>query len=207
MRYFESHNFLGTPVDGYQADVCIVTGKTAEALARVQSDLRPFGFSLKIYDSYRPQQAVDHFVRWAGDFGDTLTKREFYPTLEKQVLLEEIYIATRSSHTRGSAVDLTIVPVPVPAQSKYSVDEQCECFKPEGERFRDNSIDMGTGFDCFHELSHTANPALTGQQRSNRLLLKTVMEKHGFRNYAKEWWHFNLIDEPYPETYFNFPVQ
>ncbi len=207
IRYFGEFNFLGTAVDGYHAPVGIISGVAADALAEVQAELNQFGLSLKIYDAYRPQQAVDHFVRWAVDFGDTLTKREFYPTLEKPVLLEEVYIATRSSHTRGSAVDLTIVPLPIPEQKKFEIENQCDCTKGNRYRLLDNSIDMGSGFDCFHEMSHTARPQLTETQRKNRLLLKSIMEKHGFRNYSKEWWHFNFIAEPFPETYFNFPVE
>lgn len=207
IRYHSEYNFLGTQVDGYQAPVGIITKQAAEALAEVQAELNQFGMSLKIYDAYRPQQAVDHFVRWAADFGDTLTKLEFYPTLDKPILLEEVYIATRSSHTRGSAVDLTIVPLPVPEQKEFDITNQCDCSRGNRNRLLDNSIDMGSGFDCFHELSHTAQPRLTKEQRINRLLLKSIMEKHGFRNYSKEWWHFNLIEEPFPETYFNFPIK
>ncbi|MFH1851512.1 MAG: M15 family metallopeptidase [Candidatus Neomarinimicrobiota bacterium] len=207
IRYSGNHNFLGTRVDGYDAPVGIVTEKAALALAEVQQDLKAFGFGLKLYDAYRPQRAVDHFVRWATDFGDTLTKKEFYPTLAKPVLLEEVYIATRSSHTRGSAVDLTIVPLPVPYQPPFEIDRQCDCSRGSATGFRDNSIDMGSGFDCFHEISHTANPNLTEQQRTNRLLLKSIMEKYGFKNYAKEWWHFNYRDEPFPDTYFDFIIE
>ena len=207
IRYHSEYNFLGTQVDGYKVPVGIITKQGAEALAQVQAELSQFGMSLKIYDAYRPQQAVDHFIRWVADFGDTLTKREFYPTLEKPVLLEEVYIATRSSHTRGSAVDLTIVPLPVPEQKEFDITNQCDCSRGNRNPSLDNSIDMGSGFDCFHELSHTAQPRLTEEQRINRLLLKSIMEKHGFRNYSKEWWHFNLIVEPFPETYFNFPIK
>ncbi len=207
IRYYSNFNFLGTRVDGYNAPVAIMTEKATLALAEVHKELNAFGFGLKIYDAYRPQQAVDHFVRWAADYADTLTKTEFYPILEKPVLLEEVYIATRSSHTRGSAVDLTIIPLPAPAQGEFDIADQCDCSKGQGYGNKDNSIDMGSGFDCFHDISHTANPNLTDQQRANRLLLKTIMEKHGFRNYSKEWWHYNYKDEPFPNTYFNFPVE
>lgn len=207
IRYCSNNNFLGVRVDGYNAPVGIVTEKAALALVEVQTELKSFGFGLKLYDAYRPQQAVDHFVRWAADFGDTLTKREFYPTLEKPVLLEEVYIATRSSHTRGSAVDLTIIALPPAQQPVFDIAAQCDCSQGSTAGERDNSIDMGSGFDCFHEISHTANPDLTEQQRANRLLLKSIMEKYGFKNYAKEWWHFNYKDEPFPDTYFNFPVE
>ena len=118
------------------------------------------------------------------------------------------FIASRSGHSRGSTVDLTIVPVPVPEQDSYTEGTPlCECFAPEDKRFRDNSFDMGTGFDCFHPLSWTANERLDPQQRANRLLLKTLMERHGFRNYKKEWWHYTLRKEPFPKTYFDFIVK
>lgn len=208
IRYFGEHNFLGTRVEGYLAPKCILTRQAAGALAGVQKDLAPFSMTLKIYDCYRPQQAVDHFVRWARDINDTKTKKEFYPTVDKRNLFRDGYIAERSSHSRGSTVDLTIVPLSAPIQPPYTEGQSLtECYLPAGVRFADNSLDMGTGFDCFHELSHPENKNLGPQQRSYRLLLKTLMEKHGFRNYDKEWWHFTLVNEPYPETYFNFPVK
>ena len=208
IRYFGEHNFLGTKVDGYLAPRCFLTKPAAQALAAVQNYLRPFSLSLKIYDCYRPQQAVDHFVRWAKDIDDTKTKKEFYPTVDKRHLFRDGYIDSRSGHSRGSTVDLTIVPLPVPLQPAYIKGEPLrDCTLPAGERFADNSIDMRTGFDCFDELSHPENPRVGLPQRINRLLLKTLMEKHGFRNYDKEWWHFTLNNEPYPNTYFNFPVK
>jgi D-alanyl-D-alanine dipeptidase len=208
IRYFGDHNFLGTRVDGYLAPKCLITKPAARALSRVQKDLAPFGLGLKIYDCYRPQQAVDHFVRWAKDIGDTKTKKEFYPAVDKQHLFRDGYIDSRSGHSRGSTVDLTIVPVPFPAQPAYTAGQPlAECTLPSGERFADNSIDMRTGFDCFDEMSHPANQRVALPQRLNRLLLKTLMEKHGFRYYDKEWWHFTLVNEPYPDTYFNFPVK
>ena len=208
IRYFSDHNFVGARVDGYLAPKCLLTRPAALALAKVQKDLAPFAMTLKIYDCYRPQQAVDHFVRWAKDIEDTKTKKEFYPTIDKQHLFRDGYIDSRSGHSRGSTVDLTIVPLPVPLQPAYvSGQPLAECTKPAPVRFADNSLDMGTGFDCFHERSHTANPNIGPRQRISRLLLKTLMEKHGFRHYDKEWWHFTLVNEPYPDTYFNFPVK
>ena len=208
IRYYGPHNFVGQRIDGYNAPKCLLTQKAAQALARVQEDLEEFSFSLKIYDCYRPQRAVNHFVRWAKDTGDTRTKKEFYPTVEKKNLFKDGYIAARSGHSRGSTVDLTIVPVPVPRQDGYRPGQELfACFLPEGKRFRDNSIDMGTGFDCFHALSHTANHDIDVKQRANRLLLKTLMEKHGFINYEKEWWHFSLKEEPYRDTYFDFAIE
>lgn len=166
------------------------------------------GLSLKIYDAYRPQRAVDHFVRWAKDLSDTLMKAAFYPDVEKSRLFAEGYIASRSGHSRGSTVDITIVPLPASPPSAYSPgDSLCDCRAQLSRRFPDNSLDMGTAWDCFDPLSHTANPEIGGQQRANRLLLKTLMEKHGFRNYEKEWWHFTLVNEPFPDTYFDFVVE
>lgn len=208
IRYYGEHNFLGTRVDGYLAPKCILTRAAAQALAGVQNDLRPFSLSLKIYDCFRPQRAVDHFVRWAKDVDDTKTKQEFYPAVDKRNLFRDGFIASRSGHSRGSTVDLTIVPVPVPPQPVFVLGQPLvACTLPVGKRFPDNSIDMGTGFDCFDELSHPANPKMGLRQRLNRLLLRTLMEKHGFRPYDKEWWHFTLANEPYPDTYFNFPVK
>lgn len=208
LRYATSYNFVGKPIDGYRAPVCYVTRSTAEALREVQKELAPMGLSLKIYDAYRPQRAVDHFVRWAKDLSDTLMKAAFYPDVEKSRLFAEGYIASRSGHSRGSTVDITIVPLPASPPSAYSPgDSLCDCRAQLSRRFPDNSLDMGTAWDCFDPLSHTANPEIGGQQRANRLLLKTLMEKHGFRNYEKEWWHFTLVNEPFPDTYFDFVVE
>ncbi len=209
IRYYSEHNFVGARVDGYEAPKCYLTLDAAKALAGVQMDLKPFGFGIKIYDCYRPQRAVDHFVRWAEDIQDTATKTEFYPTVHKKNLFRDGYIASRSSHSRGSTVDLSIVELPAADQPEFILGqtEQKECFLPADERFPDNSIDMGTGFDCFHELSHPENPDLESRQRMNRLLLKTIMEKHGFEYYDKEWWHFTLKNEPFPDRYFDFAVR
>ena len=177
-------------------------------MAEVQKELEPYSLSLKIYDCYRPQRAVNHFVRWATEIENTKTKKEFYPTIDKRNLFKDGYIDSKSGHSRGSTIDLTIVPSPAPAQAQYSPGQKLyECYLPAAKRFRDNSIDMGTGFDCFHELSHTANANIGHQQKINRLLLKSLMEKHGFRNYDKEWWHFTLKNEPYPDTYFDFMIE
>lgn len=208
IRYATHHNFVGVPVDGYQAPRCFLTKKAAYALAQVQEELKPLSLSIKIYDCYRPRRAVEHFVRWARDIGDTKTMKEFYPTVDKRNLFRDGYIAERSGHSRGSTVDLTVVPVPVPDQEPYIPGQPLfECYLPAGKRFKDNSLDMGTGFDCFHRFSHTANRDMGSQQRANRLLLKTLMEKNGFKNYELEWWHYTLKDEPFPDTYFDFIVQ
>ena len=164
-----------------------MTQETAQALKRIQSELSSFGLGLKIYDSYRPQRAVDHFVRWSKDTKDTEKKDEYYPHIEKESLFRDGYIASKSGHSRGSTVDLTIVSI----------------HQPDAGR----EIDMGSPFDFFDPKSWTKNPDISSHQRAGRLLLKTMMEKHGFLPYEKEWWHFTLGDEPYPNTYFDFPVE
>jgi zinc D-Ala-D-Ala dipeptidase len=207
IRYFDSHNFVGNKIEGYNAPKCFLTEKAAVALSKIQEELKGFSLSLKVYDCYRPQRAVNHFVRWAKDINDTKTKEEFYPTIDKKNLFKDGYIAAKSSHSRGSTVDLTIVPLPVPEEEVYIPGQKLKsCFVSVDKRFKDNSIDMGTGFDCFHELSHPENINIGLQQRINRLLLKTIMEKQGFKNYDKEWWHFTLKDEPVPNTYFDFII-
>jgi len=208
IRYYGPHNFVGERVEGYLAPKCFLTKEAAEALTSVQKELAPYFLSLKIYDCYRPQRAVNHFVRWAKEIENTKTMREFYPTIDKKNLFKDGYIDSKSGHSRGSTVDLTIVPSPTHAQQEYTPGQKLyECYLPEAQRFGDNSIDMGTGFDCFHELSHTANTNIGRQQKINRLLLKSLMEKHGFRNYDKEWWHYTLKNEPYPDTYFDFVIE
>ncbi|WP_028894177.1 M15 family metallopeptidase [Syntrophorhabdus aromaticivorans] len=208
IRYEGPHNFIGERVNGYDAPKCLLTKKAAEALKEVQKDLNNMGFSLKVYDCYRPQRAVNHFVRWAKDVSNTRTKGEFYPTIDKANLFRDGYIAEKSGHSRGSTVDLTIVPLPPGEQENYAPGQALRaCFLPSDKRFRDNSIDMGTGFDCFHELSCTKTGMVGIQQRINRMFLKTLMEKQGFINYDKEWWHYTLGEEPFPDTYFDFPVE
>lgn len=208
IRYYGPHNFIGERIEGYNAPACLLTREAAAALASVQKELEAHSLSLKVYDCYRPQRAVDHFVRWAQDINDTKTKKEFYPTIKKRALLRKLYIDTRSSHSRGSTVDITIVPLPAPEQPTYEPgDPLHECYLPVGKRFHDNSLDMGTGFDCFHTLSHTSNHKIGKKHMHNRLLLKRIMEKHGFKNYKKEWWHFTLRDEPFPKTYFDFTIE
>jgi len=187
LRYYTAHNFIGERIDGYVKPRGIVTSKAADALAKVQQELRPFGLSLKIFDAYRPQRAVDHFVRWAEDLTDTRMKAEYYPNTDKENLFRDEYIAARSSHTRGSTVDLTIVSM--------------------GKVTNESSLDMGSGYDFFGPESWPSYAHITAVQRANRLLLRSLMINNGFKPYPKEWWHFTLEDEPYPDTWFNFPVQ
>ncbi|MFI6209799.1 M15 family metallopeptidase [Streptomyces sp. NPDC051041] len=207
MRYFTRHNFVGERIDGYRQPLCLLTRPAAEALHRAQARLLRRGYTLKVYDCYRPQRAVDHFVRWARDLDDQTMKAEFYPDVDKTRLFADGYIAEKSGHSRGSTVDLTIVRLPAEPTRPYRPGEPLvPCFAAQGERFPDNSVDMGTGFDCFDPLSHTLDPRVQGEQRANRLLLKDTLEDLGFVNLAEEWWHYTYRPEPYPDTYFDFPV-
>lgn len=207
IRYTTNHNFLGRRVHGYREPLCIVTRPTADALAEVQETVLAQGYTLKVYDCFRPQTAVTDFVRWAERRHDDRMKPEFYPNVDKSRLFADGYIAERSGHSRGSTVDLTLVQLPAAEQPRWKPRMGLQpCFAPQAERFPDNSIDMGTGFDCFDTLSHTLDPRMTPTQHANRMLLLSAMEEAGFVNYENEWWHFTLADEPYPETYFDFPV-
>ncbi|MCH9732283.1 MAG: M15 family metallopeptidase, partial [Actinomycetia bacterium] len=201
IRYYTSHNFTGGPVDGYRSPMCILTREAAEALKRAQREFNAAGYSLKVYDCYRPQRAVDEFVAWAKDVKDLLMRAEFYPRVDKSNLFGDGYIAERSGHSRGSTADITLVKLPAASTPPYNPDEPLiDCAAPRQERFPDNSIDMGTGFDCFDTLAHTLDPRIQGEQLKNRLLLKKGLEKHGFVNYAKEWWHFTYQPQTYPDT-------
>lgn len=207
MRYRTHHNFVGDRVHGYRQGMCIVTRDTAEALKTAQRSFLKKGYSLKVYDCYRPQRAVDHFVEWAKDLDDERMKDEFYPRVEKDRLFEDGYIAEKSGHSRGSTVDLTLVRLPAQPTRPYRPGEPLvSCFAPKDVRFPDNSIDMGTGYDCFDTLSHTLDPRIKGKQRANRMLLKDTLENAGFTNLPEEWWHYTLTEETFPETYFDFPV-
>ena len=207
IRYTTSHNFVGERIDDYRAPLCLLTRPAAEALSRAQDVLRPQGLTLKVYDCYRPQGAVDHFVRWAEDLDDEQMKSEFYPRVEKSRLFEDGYIAAKSGHSRASTVDLTIQPLDArPGPTPHSPRPGGSCFGPVAERVPDASLDMGTAFDCFDVLSHTANPAVTGEARANRDLLVGVLGDEGFVNLPEEWWHFTHKPELFPTTFFDFPV-
>jgi D-alanyl-D-alanine dipeptidase len=207
MRYFTPHNFVGERIDGYQQPLCILTRPAAEALHKAQVKLLGEGYTLKVYDCYRPQRAVDHFVRWAEDLDDQAMKGEFYPDVDKTRLFEDGYIAEKSGHSRGSTMDLTLVKLPARPTRPYVPGEPLvPCHASRNERFPDNSVDMGTGFDCFDTLSHTLDPRIQGEQRANRLLLKSTLEGLGFVNLAEEWWHYTYKPELCPDTYFDFPV-
>ncbi|WP_254406530.1 M15 family metallopeptidase [Streptomyces sp. AC627_RSS907] len=207
MRYHTAHNFIGSKTAGYDEPLCVLTSAAARALARAQQKFLTQGYSLKVYDCYRPQRAVDQFVRWAEDLDDELMKDEFYPRVEKSDLFTDGYIAAKSGHSRGSTVDLTLVELPAATTRPYVPGEKLvPCYAPAEQRFPDNSIDMGTGFDCFDTLSHTLDPRVGEPQSTNRLRLRTALESVGFVNLAEEWWHFTLAAEPFPATYFDFPV-
>jgi D-alanyl-D-alanine dipeptidase len=184
LRYYTSNNFIGKPIDGYKNNCIIVSKETAKALKNVQESLLKQELSLKILDAYRPQQAVNHFVRWARILNDTLMKSEYYPEVPKRDLFKRGYIASKSGHTRGSTVDLTIVDM-----------------KTRKE------LDMGSPYDFFGEQSHPFYQNISEEQKENRMLLRKIMLKNNFKPYENEWWHFTLNGEPYPETYFNFPVE
>ena len=184
LRYCLNNNFVGKPIDGYHAEVCILSKQAALALKKVQEELKTKGMTLKVFDAYRPQRAVNHFMKWAKNINDTLMKQQFYPKVAKRNLFKEGYIASRSRHSSGSTIDLTIVNLKT-----------------------NKELDMGTPYDYFGKASWLLHEDLTRTQKDNRMLLHNMMKKHGFRHYPQEWWHFTLHDEPYKNQYFNFPVE
>jgi len=183
MRYAGSHNFVGRPIDGYEAPRCFLTREAATALVEVARDLASQNLVVKVFDCYRPARAVANFVRWARDVADTAAKAEFYPDVDKRTLFRDGYIASHSGHSRGSTIDMTLA-------------------RPDGRE-----LDMGTPFDFFSPKSWTADPGIGPDQHRNRMVLATAMRRRGFRGYDKEWWHFTLSHEPFPETFFDFPVK
>ena len=184
IRYYSTFNFIGDRIDGYERPVALLTREAADRLKEASDELGGQGYRLKIYDAYRPQKAVDHFMRWAGDPSDTRMKAFFYPELDKSVLIPGGYIAEHSGHSRGSTADLTL----------FDMQTQKE-------------LDMGGTFDFFGELSHPDYTGITETQYANRMLLRDTMLRHGFVPMTSEWWHFTLENEPYPDTYFTFPVR
>ncbi len=184
MRYASSHNFTGKPVPGYEANKAILTAEAAERLAEAAAEARDMGYRIKIFDAYRPLDAVKAFVKWAQDPDDLSGKAEFYPDIHnKQKLLDLEYISRSSNHCKGSAVDLTLTDM------------------------NGNELDMGTGFDYFGDKAGHGAQGLTEEQQKNREILCTLMEKHGFRRFQREWWHYCLKNQPYPNTNFNFTVK
>jgi zinc D-Ala-D-Ala dipeptidase len=184
IRYFGTDNFVGQRIDGYESARCLVTRAAARALAAVERDLARSELVLKVFDCYRPARAVAHFVRWARDLADVRRKGEFYPDVDKRDLFAQGYIAERSGHSRGSTVDLTLA-----------------------RRADGIELDMGTPFDLFSPKSWPTNTSVSDAARRNRALLASAMARHGFKPYDKEWWHFTLAKEPFPNTYFDFPVR
>lgn len=202
IRYFGTYNFVGDRIDGYLQPTALLTKCAADSLKAVSDDVIAQGYRLKIYDAYRPQKAVDHFVRWAEDVADVRMKEYFYPDLDKSVLFDQEYICLKSGHTRGSTLDLTL----------FDMNTEKE-------------LDMGGTFDWFGPESHPdfcGNPetgeytgdnhtspkgrSITAQQFANRMILRRAMLRHGFKPMDTEWWHFTLANEPFPDTYFSFPV-
>lgn len=184
LRYLGSDNFVGTRIDGYERQVCYLTRPAAEALAQVQRDLAPQGFGLKVFDCYRPARAVAHFLRWAKALDDLRTKADHYPEIDKRHLFREGYLAARSGHSRGSTVDLTLV-------------------RLAGRQ----ELDMGTPFDFFSPRSWPDDTGVGATAQRHRRLLREAMRQRGFVGHRKEWWHFTLAREPFPGTYFDFPVR
>mgnify|MGYP000923227722 FL=1 len=184
IRYSAEDNFVGAVIEGYEAPKAILTREAAQALKKAADKLYEQGYRIKIFDAYRPQRAVNHFIRWAQDPDDTKMKDKYYPDVDKADLFKLSYLAKRSGHSRGSTVDLTLVDI--------STGEE---------------LDMGSGFDYLGEISHHGSPLITPEQEKNRNILKDAMVEAGFKPHPKEWWHYGLIDEPYPDTYFDFPVR
>ncbi|NOR87397.1 MAG: peptidase M15 [Bacteroidales bacterium] len=183
MRYYGNDNFVGTQVKGYEKEICICTKEAALAIKEVQEKLAKKGYSLRIFDAYRPQRAVNHFIEWAKNINDTLTKSKYYPEVKKKDLFRLNYIAEKSSHSRGSTLDITLL------------DENGE------------ALDMGTPFDYFGPKSWPTSNEVTKEQKDNRMILQGMMIKYGFNPYQEEWWHFTLKDETFPDTYFDFTVK
>ena len=181
LRYYSSYNFTGKRINGYKAPVAYMTKEALKALSIAADDLRNQGYRLLIWDTYRPQKAVDNFVKWINDPND-MGNKTFYPNLEKSELLKGNYIAEKSGHTRGSTIDLTLI-------------------KKDG-----SFVDMGGTFDLFSEVSHPDYKKITKKQKKNRKILHDAMIKAGFTGIDSEWWHFTLKNEPFPDTYFNFDI-
>ena len=184
VRYYSTYNFVGARVDGYERPIILMTRQSADSLKVVNDELRKQGYRLKIWDAYRPQRAVNHFIRWAENLQDTAMKAIFYPMVDKSLLFEKEYIMARSGHSRGSTVDLTLL-----------------------DEATGKELDMGSPFDWFGDESHPDYTDLSAQQLANRLILRQAMLRHGFKPLDSEWWHFTLADEPYPDTYFDFPIK
>lgn len=208
LRYFSEWNFMGRAIDGYRANKCFLAKEAAQSLAKVQEHLHGLGYSLLVFDCYRPQRSVAEFVKWVQDPRDLKMKKIFYPDEPKDKLVERGYIASKSGHSRGATVDLTVVknqPTKNNGKLKYR-ENVIDCRKPKSIE-KTGQLNMGTAFDCFSELANTDSDKVSAEARGNRKILKEAMEKFGFVNYAKEWWHFTLKEEPFKERYFDFVVE
>lgn len=183
IRYYSTYNFVGERIDAYNAPVAILSKEAAVALKKASEDFKAQGFYIKIFDTYRPQSSVDHFIRWSQDQNNVKMKPFFYPDVNKEDLFKLGYVAEKSSHSRGSTLDITIV-----------------------DAKTGKEVDMGSPFDLFNEISHHNSNKITSEQQQNREIIKNTMERNGFKSYPTEWWHYTLQNEPYPDTYFDFSV-
>ena len=203
IRYFGTYNFVGTRIDGYEEPTALLTRQAADSLRAVSDDVKALGYRLKIYDAYRPQKAVDHFVRWAADIPDTCMKPYFYPDLDKSVLFDQEYICLKSGHTRGSTVDLTLFDMRT--EKEVDMGGTFDWFGPESHPDFCGDPDAG-GFTGDNSKS-PVDRTITEEQFRNRLILRHAMLRHGFKPMTTEWWHFTLNNEPFPDTYFTFTVR
>ena len=203
IRYFATYNFVGKRIDGYEEPTALLTRPAAEALKAVSDELIEKGYRLKIYDAYRPQKGVDHFVRWAADIADTLMRSYFYPDLDKSVLFDQLYIMEKSGHTRGSTLDLTLFDMHT--EKEGDMCGPFDWFGPESHP--DFCGNPETGEYTGDNSASPKGRSITPEQFANRMLLRDAMVRHGFKTLESEWWHFTLENEPYPDTYFTFPVK
>jgi D-alanyl-D-alanine dipeptidase len=206
MRYAGQDNFTGHPLPGYRAAECLLRRPVALALKRVQVELARDDLSLKVYDCYRPARATAAMARWARNPSATPDTRRFYPSLRKSNLFHG-YISSSSAHSRGVAIDLTLVPRHAPAPARFDpAAHYSSCIAPVAQRAPDDSIDMGTGYDCFDTKSHTRSPGLNAGQRAARERLRAAMTRHGFKNYFREWWHYSYPAAD-PGVAFDVPIE
>ena len=205
IRYYGTYNFVGQRIDGYEEPIALLTKQAAKALKEVSDDVISQGYRLKIYDAYRPQKGVDHFVRWAQDISDIKMKPYFYPDLDKSVLFEQEYIYERSGHTRGSTVDLTLFDMNT--EKDLDMGGTFDWFGPESHPDFCGNPETGEYTGDNSKSSAEPKRSITEQQFKNRMILRKAMLAHGFKPLDSEWWHFTLKDEPFPNTYFTFPVR
>jgi D-alanyl-D-alanine dipeptidase len=202
-RYVGEDNFVGRPIDGYRTQQIFLTHVAACSLKNVQKAVRLFGLAIVLYDGYRPQRAVDAFKAWSLDPSDQIAKNLYYPTIKKEQLFELGYISERSGHSRGSTVDVSLIASdcsirPLHQSSRILNNGHLIPFLEDG------TLDMGSSFDLFHEASHHDTSLVGADALANRSLLRQIMETHGWRGISTEWWHYTYIQEPYPQTYFDF---